>query len=290
MLAGFWTSVGGKLAERWLTVSAGALVYWLGVLGAWTLGHGGTAGFERALDRLGTRPAAVQVVVLAGALLVVAGTGIVVQALAHPTIRALEGYWPAWLDRPRSVLVARAQRRFDREDQQWQERATGAEQPDPTIRRWPMDPERMMPTRIGNILRAAEGHPADKYGLDGIALWPHLWLLLPEPARQEIAAARAGLDGAARLFLWGLLALPLAGWTWTAVPVSLLAMAAAVRWRGPAAAIVYADLVEASYDLYRTSLYEQMRWPLPANPRQERAEGRRLTEYVWRGPDDEPEQ
>jgi hypothetical protein len=35
--------------------------------------------------------------------------------------------------------------------------------------------------------------------------------------------------------------------------------------------------MEAAYDQYRTTLYTQLRWPLPTNPHQERAEGRRLT-------------
>jgi hypothetical protein len=30
-------------------------------------------------------------------------------------------------------------------------------------------------------------------------------------------------------------------------------------------------------------LYEQLRWPLPANPGEERQTGARMTTYLWRG-------
>ncbi len=60
-------------------------------------------------------------------------------------------------------------------------------------------------TPIGNILRAAERRPADKYGLDTITVWPHLWLLLPEDNRQELRAARTSLDTAVAAATWGLL-------------------------------------------------------------------------------------
>jgi hypothetical protein len=293
MLGGFWTSIGGKLADRWATVSAGALVYWLGAVAAWLIGHGGLRALEQPLDRLAARPAPVQVAVLIAALLAVTGSGVVVQALTQPVIRAMEGYWPRWLSRLRAVLVHRAERRYQADERRWNELSggpagmqdAGLARLDQRLRRRPENRDLLMPTTVGNILRAAESHPADKYGLDAVAVWPHLWLVLPDSARQEIAAARSGLDGAARLFLWGLLFLPFVALTWLAVPVGLAVAAAALWWRAPATAAVYGDLVEAAYDLHRPALYRQLRWPLPTDPQQERSEGRRLTTYLWRGLD-----
>ena len=46
---------------------------------------------------------------------------------------------------------------------------------------------------------------------------------------------------------------------------------------------MFADLVEASYDLYRSTLYQQLRWPLPANPADEQQSGRNVTKYLLRG-------
>jgi hypothetical protein len=60
----------------------------------------------------------------------------------------------------------------------------------------PARPWQYMPTRTGNILRAAETRPAEKYGLNTVIVWPRLWLLLPGPVRDEPTAARAALDSA----------------------------------------------------------------------------------------------
>jgi len=306
MLDSFWTSVGGKLAERWAAVSAGALVYWLGGLAAWLAGHGGFAALRPPLDRLAGWPAPIQVAVLLSALLAMAGSGAVVQALTLPAIRAIEGYWPAGLNRLRASRIRRVKLSRAADEQRWLElsrrrtpaagsssapaaitrdQADELARIDQRLRRSPEDPDRLMPTRVGNILRAAESHPKDKYGLDGVAVWAHLWLVLPDIGRQEITAARAALDGATRIFIWGLLFLPFTAWSWLAAPAGLACAAAALWWRVPAAAVVYADLVEAAFDLYRPALYRQLRWPLPTGPQQERIEGRRLTEYLWRGLD-----
>ena len=67
------------------------------------------------------------------------------------------------------------------------------------LKRFPTQPERMMPTRLGNVLRAAEGRSAAKYGLDSIICWPALWLVLPEAAKTELQAARSELDRAAQI-------------------------------------------------------------------------------------------
>jgi hypothetical protein len=53
--------------------------------------------------------------------------------------------------------------------------------------------------------------------------------------------------------------------------------------RAIAAATTYGDLVEASFDLYRSLLYQSLRWNLPADPNEERRVGQHLTEYLWRG-------
>ena len=45
----------------------------------------------------------------------------------------------------------------------------------------------------------------------------------------------------------------------------------------------FADLVEASFDLYRHSLYTQLRWPLPKNPAAEFTAGQAINAYLLRG-------
>lgn len=79
-----------------------------------------------------------------------------------------------------------------------------------------------MPTRLGNTLRAAEQRPLEKYGLDAIVCWSRLLLLLPDAVKQELNAARADLNTAARLWLWSLLFIIWSVWGWWATPLGLL--------------------------------------------------------------------
>ena len=81
----------------------------------------------------------------------------------------------------------------------------------------------LMPTRLGNILRAAEQRPLERYGLDAIICWSRLWLLLPDAVKKDLQEARADLNSAARVWLWSLLFI---GWVslgaWWASPIGIL--------------------------------------------------------------------
>ena len=109
---------------------------------------------------------------------------------------------------------------------------------------------------------------------------------LPETLRSDLLAARASLDRAAIAGVWGVLFCAFAPLTLWAIPIGLGVAATAVVAVVPDRAQAFGELMEAAYDQYRTTLYTQLRWPLPANPHQERAEGHRLTSYLWRGSDD----
>lgn len=301
MLGKFWEGVSAKLADRWAAVSAPALVFWLGGLLAWAYSRGGWSRLGAATRWLAGQSTVAAVAVTLGVLLAVTGSGLVVQRLTFPVLRFLEGYWLACLGRPRRYLVSRVRRHAERESDHLQDLARHVlgNPPDATAeqrasfvrldrrrRRRPNNPADYMPTRIGNILRAAETWPGDKYGLDAVVVWPRLWLLLPDTARQELLGARAALDGAVAGAIWGVLFCVFAAWTPLAVPAGLaVAIASVVLWT-PGRAEAFGDLVEAAYDLYRVALYQQLRWPCPADPQQELAEGRRMTEYLWRGRND----
>ena len=300
MLAEFWKAVGGKLADRFAAVAVPALVFWLGGLAAWIVHRGSLAAVTRQLGWLDRQSAGVQVAVLVAALLAVAGSGVVVGELATPVLRLLEGYWPRWADPLRRRLACRLAKRAAAKQDDWQKAYERVQPPaDPTAedlavyarlerrrRRRPSSPGYFLPTPIGNILRAAERRPFDKYGLDAVVVWPRLWPALPETMRSDLLAARTSLDRAAITAVWGVLFCAFAPLTLWAIPVGLGVAAAAVAVAVPGRAQAFGELMEAAYDQYRTALYTQLRWPLPANPHQERVEGQRLTAYLWRGSDD----
>jgi hypothetical protein len=300
VLTEFWKAVGGKLADRFAAVAVPALVFWLGGLAAWTVHRGSLAAVTRQLGWLDRQGAGVQVAVLLTVLLAVAGSGVVVGGLAAPVLRLLEGYWPRWADPLRLRLARRLAERAAAEAPAWQKAYERVQPPaDPTAedlavyarlerrrRRRPSSPGYFLPTPIGNILRAAERRPFDKYGLDAIVVWPRLWPMLPETLRSDLLAARTSLDRAAIVGVWGVLFCAFAPLTLWVIPIGLGVAATAVAVVVPGRAQAFGELMEAAYDQYRTTLYTQLRWPLPANPHQERAEGHRLTSYLWRGSDD----
>lgn len=301
--AKFVEGVSGKLAERWVaTLLTPAFCFWAGGFYAWVQ-RCGWASFKAQLGLLST---AYQIAVLVVSLLVVSVSAFVIRHFDLSILRLLEGYWPRclkplmWLRRrlikrqkkhiPEQehlqdlirqieAPVAISERMEEQKREQIEEKALLEYQ----RHRFP-SPEYLMPTTLGNILRASERRPVQKYGLDAVVCWPHLWLLLPEQVRSDIQDARANLNTAARIWFWGILfALvwtPLALW---ALPIGLVTAWFAYRWSLMAARI-YGDLVEAAFDLYRTQLYTALRWPLPTKSEEEKEQGERLTEYLWRGP------
>jgi hypothetical protein len=297
VLAAFWEAIGDKLADRWAAVSIPALIFWLGGLAAWIYHRGGlhTLGTQKWLEGQTT---IVQVAVILTALLGVAASGILIERAATPTLRLLEGYWPSWANPLRRWLSNRLAGRAAAEAPAWQQAQARVQAANPTAedlaayarlerrrRRRPATAAYFMPTPIGNILRAAERRPIDKYGLDTVAVWPHLWLLLPEATRAELRAARAAVDTAVVSAIWGILFCAFTPFTWLAVPIGLAVTTIAVTRVTPARAQIFGELIEAAYDLHRIAIYQQLRWPLPVNPQQEHHSGAQLTTYLRRGSD-----
>jgi hypothetical protein len=294
MLDKFWEAAGSKLADRWAAVGVPALVYWLGGLLAWLWIRGGTAALRQPADWLDKLPAAAQIAVVLGVLIGVAASGVVIQRMTTPALQLIEGYWPAFLKPLRDWRIRQIRRKEERTESRWAslqesvqsgtatagQRAESA-RADRWLRRIP-SPD-YLPTRVGNTLRAAESRPTAKYGLNAPAIWPHMWLLLPEATRTELSQARASLDTAVAACLWGLAFVAFTPWAWWAAPVGVGVSAAAYLFWVPARAEVYADLVEATFDLHRTVLYTQLRWPLPANPADERSLGQQISTYLLRG-------
>jgi hypothetical protein len=144
-----------------------------------------------------------------------------------------------------------------------------------------------MPTRLGDILRAAERRPYDKYGLDAVVCWFRLWMLLPTEEKTEIAQARLELDRAVRTWLWGALFLVWTPWLWwAAVPIGLLVPVLAYYISMLSAAVLFGDLVETSFDLHRMQLYDALHLPRPTSAADERDHGVQLSRLLWRGETD----
>jgi hypothetical protein len=291
----FLEGLGSKLVEQWAaTVLTPAFGFWLGGLITW-MQKFGWADWQQWFTQL-AEP--LQIAVLITSLLLVAASAFAIQRFDLLVLRWFEGYWPTWMNPLRHWLLTRQQQHVQRLDQRWQALTAQRDQTgrltaveldelvaiDWQLRQVPADPARLMPTRLGNLLRAAESHPTTKYGLDAIICWPRLWLVLPDAVKKELQETRADLNTAARVWLWGVLFAVWSMWAWWPLPIALFVALFAHHWMLNAAA-TYGDLLESTFDLHRWELYKALHWPLPTNPSQERELGRQLTEYLWRGSD-----
>ena len=293
MLNAFWEGVASALATRWVQrVFAPAFIFWAGgfLCLVWRDGWDGYEAWWNALD------SGQLLLLITGALVLVAASGTVIQRLDGTMLRWLEGYWPAWpiIRGLRRWLTVRYQRSIE-EAEQTVVSLTGKAPEELTfyelvrlnkaedrIGYAPRQPHQLMPTRLGNILRASERRPRARYGLETVYVWPRLWLLLPEQAREDVANAREALNSSVRLVAWGLLFILWSWVAWWAFIPGLLVAVVAYHWAMNQAK-TYGDLLVACFDLYRFDLYRALHWPLPANSATEKSHGERLTQYLYRG-------
>jgi hypothetical protein len=224
--------------------------------------------------------AAAAVVMLA----IVVGTQVVAMT------RLLEGYWRwTWAD---ATLGRFGRRREGRR----RERLAGDASDLGYLRGYlafPPAPAPLMPTRLGNALRAAESYPGDeqRWGLDAVFWWPRLYLILPDGARTQVDDARAGLDQLVVLTVlsaaFGTVALAL-----SCADLNLtvgLACAAggfllsrACYLAAVTTAASFGDLVRSCYDLFRGDLLARLGWPMPPTLKRERQLWGALGQQLYR--------
>jgi hypothetical protein len=232
------------------------------------------------------------------ALLVVAVTAVSVllQPLQLQTVRLLEGYWgdgllAAWLSRPLLRHHHGARQRLEERaalDADATVVSADAAVADQVLHaRYPSGP--LLPTALGNVLRAAERGAGRRYGLDAVVLWPRLYPLLPDRLRVIVEDLRDQLDVSVRLsatfaavavvtaaLLWRF---PL----WWLVPLAALLLALMAYRASVAAAVAYGESLRVSFDLHRFDLLRALHLPLPADPQAEVAANRRLSTSLRQG-------
>ncbi len=293
--------------ERWFSLPfKSGILFWLGGLVAW-LYHTGTDWtcvlHWTCVKEWLTQENTVEISLFIFILLMMASTMIagIFKRFDMVVIRFLEGYyWSGWLAKLLKYLqnlqIARIDARFQTlalKNHKGLPPLTSKEQAEYAHLDWqrmfiPSEAQRM-PTRLGNLLRALELRPQEKYGLDIFVCWSRLWLILPDNVKKEIGIARDNLDTIAHIWMWGLLFLVWTPFTAWVIIISIVVMFLAYHQMLQAASI-YGQLIESSFDLYRSNLYQELRWPLPKNPAEERQQGEQLTDYLWRGSDsDKPE-
>jgi hypothetical protein len=153
------------------------------------------------------------------------------------------------------------------------------------LRRFP-PLKRLLPTRLGNALRAAEDTAGERYGLTTVVTYPRLYPMLSERLRLGIGELVDQLDTAAGLtvsFLaattLGLVALLDDGW-WLLIPAATLALAW-LSYRGAISAATYHGvLLATAFDLHRFDLVAALHVALPATPDEELVLHRQLSAFL----------
>lgn len=257
---------------------------------------------SRLLNRAAELSVAQSGIVLLGLVVVT----VLTQPLQLPLVQLFEGYWaPGLLARLGGNRQLKRRLRLDHErqmappDSAVGENAEGV--PPPThaqqqaayeaawrlARRYP--PRRLvLPTALGNVLRAAEYRAGAPYGLDSVTAWPRLYPLLSEPARAISDDRRLQLDVAVRFSASFVLAAAASaallwqhGW-WLLVPVGCLVSAVLSYRAAVAAAVAYGESIEAAFDLHHLDLLSALRVPMPESTEAERKTAAALNSLLSR--------
>ncbi|MFI9763097.1 hypothetical protein ACIHFB_34820 [Streptomyces sp. NPDC051963] len=268
--------------RRLLTV--GFLPCGLFVTCLWTLVRAGSftgrSRWDEVLPRDAGHTAIMVLALLAGASLL----AMLLQPFQVRAVRVLEGYWDRW---PWTAGVATVL--IDMQRRRWvslRKRAVMAADAGATVKRVRADVARrlsayppgdvLLPTALGNALRAGELRAGERYGLSTLASWSRIHMQVSDRAAVALHSTRDALDAAVNL-CWCLLVLTPVSWTalydepglwWMCACVPFLA---AVAYKGAVTvAQAYASLMHVVYDLHRFDLARALHYRLPDGPQDER--------------------
>lgn len=275
------------LGERFRLVTGGALAVPVVVAAAFALS--GAPGSSPDATRLwrelqDLRASQVVPVVIVALLL-----GVLIAPAQFTAVRLFEGYWGLSLvgHQFTRLGVRLQQRRRDSLQRRKILNVDEGEEPTPLDRgraercaarltsHYPRR-EELLPTALGNALRAAERRAGDRYNLDAIVLWPRMYMVIASGPRQLIDSARDQVDMlvmlSVSLAVASVVAVPYVaahGW-WLVVPPLLFLLAVAAYRGAVTSAVSYGVLVQVAYDLYRFDLLDALHMPLPKDSNAER--------------------
>lgn len=238
---------------------------------------------------------------------------VIVQPLQFELVQAFEGYWAswppigwisalgkAWQHRGRSALEATWS------PQKGQQQASAEEINRAGWRmrhRYPEEEQRLLPTALGNVLRAAEDRAGKRYGLDAVVVWPRLYRILPRDMTTALAEHGSQLDFNVRLTATLFLSIAVQIVVFIHQPAQLLAhplwlllpggtlLVALISYRAAvSAAEGFGVMVEVAFDLYRFELFPALHLVPPTNYAEEVAANVELTSFLGSALHADPEE
>jgi len=286
MIGSVLKEVSGIFDQRFLkNAFFPSLIFWSALLWVGTAAQGS---FIKELTAWNNQDTTIKAVQLIGFVAWITFFASLLSSSGNAILRFYEGYWQF----PGSTWLAR-------KGKAWHQKklarlATQSTEYEQIYQSYPLpsQPEQVMPTRLGNILKNAELYPMDRYHIDSVLIWPRLYFLLPADFHQTFANARSSLDFMLAISLLGIIFSVLSGiyllvvkanWSlflicfWGGFLIAWLAYRSAL-----AAAVVYGQQIKTAFDLYRHLLIKTLRLQLPPSLLAERKMWGEINQFLYR--------
>lgn len=211
------------------------------------------------------------------------------QAFSHSFVQFWEGYQPQWLWKWNEKRVEEKWKKLKKE-----RAAASTSNPklyasfhEQLFSEYPSQKDRLLPTQLGNVLRASEDYALYTYGMDAVFWWPRLWLILPEAVQKQIDDSQAPMLALLN-FTTGIVIVTVFGsiylgkqfvdlWGfWWAILVACITLIAGITlttlaYQGAVShAKIYGVLIRSAVDTYRLDLLKALNQPTPSNLSEEK--------------------
>lgn len=285
MIYNFLDKLGGFLDKRFIVAYWAPVFLFGGLLGGIEAAHSGLNGVLQVWEAMS---ATTRIVAATSVLLAITAVAYVLQALTGTVVRLYEGYlWPGPF--ARRGIGAEKRRLSALETGQ-----TGHDPDTPRFARYvgfPREDRYVRPTRLGNVLTAAEQYPLHVYGLDGVLWWPRLFPLLPDVVRGQIDASLVPMVCLLNLATACVLAALFGGgylawtdhreWLFAGVLLGGLLLARLFYRAAVSQAVGYGNLIRTAFDLCRHALLKQIGLFTPQSVEDEKALWKVLNSWIY---------
>jgi uncharacterized membrane protein YvlD (DUF360 family) len=175
---------------------------------------------------------------------------------------------------------------------------------------YPPNPDDILPTKFGNILKASESYAGTRYGLDGVEFWPRLIHVIPPPYQELIEGSRNELSFLVNMSFLAIVffVLCVVAILYNFIGPSLNSVSMPLKFVGFGYAFQYAAaglialacnwlfnkastfsvssfgiMIRSAYDLFRLDLLEKFRLKMPTDSDKEFYMWNNLNELILQG-------
>lgn len=212
------------------------------------------------------------------------------QAFSHPFVQFWEGYLPQsfweWYKNKKRVEEKWKQLKKERVVASTDNPKLYSSLHEQLFFGYPSRVDQLLPTQLGNVLRASENYALSTYGMDIVFWWPRLWLILPETVQKQIddsqAPMLAFLNFTTQIGVISIVGSIYLGmqykgswelWAFLAAFTTLIAgiILTALAYQGAVShAKIYGVLIRSAVDTYRFDLLKALHQPIPSTLSEEK--------------------